>query len=316
MRIHRNYISKLFFTTILFITVTALLSTQLWADNKYTKTKHPVVFVHGFLGFNNLGPVDMYYGIIDPLIADGTTVYKANISSVNSSEVRGEQVIEYLEELKAIHGHEQFNLIGHSQGGLDIRYVAAVRPDLTASITAVGSSISGSEFLDNINNAIKDDPFAKAIVVNAFNIAGSLIELLTNEHSPQDAIAILGTHSTEGGAEFNQKFPQALPRSWCGKDGDKIVNDVRYYSLTGNKIKTNIFDLVDIPLAIVGAGISEDSDGLITRCGTHLGKVLKDNYSWNHVDEVNNLFGLIGWGAAYPPAVYRTHVNRLKKIGL
>ena len=78
-------------------------------------------------------------GIPSKLVNDGATVYVTTSSTANSSEVRGEIIIGQLENIKAATGAQKFNLIGHSQGGLDGRYIAAVRPDLVASVTSVGS---------------------------------------------------------------------------------------------------------------------------------------------------------------------------------
>ena len=41
-----------------------------WADT-YTQTKHPIVLVHGLLGFDALGPVQYFYGVPAELRAGG-----------------------------------------------------------------------------------------------------------------------------------------------------------------------------------------------------------------------------------------------------
>jgi len=72
----------------------------------------------------------------------------ADVSAANSSEVRGEQLLEQLETLQALYSHSKFNRIGHSHGSYTIRYVASVRPDLVASITAIGGPNTGSDVAD------------------------------------------------------------------------------------------------------------------------------------------------------------------------
>ena len=37
----------------------------------YTQTKYPIVLVHGLFGFDNIGPVEYFYGIPSALRADG-----------------------------------------------------------------------------------------------------------------------------------------------------------------------------------------------------------------------------------------------------
>jgi triacylglycerol lipase len=44
--------------------------------------------------------------------------------------------------------------------------------------------------------------------------------------------------------------------------------------------------------------------------------VIRDDYGWNHGDEVNQFLGLRGLFASNPSSVYRAHANRLKNLGL
>ena len=57
-------------------------------------------------------------------------------------------------------------------------------------------------------------------------------------------------------------------------------------------------------------------DGLVGKCSAHLVQVIRDDYSMNHLDEVNQLFGLTGLFSTNPKTVFRTHANRLKNDGL
>ena len=68
---------------------------------------------------------------------------------------------------------------------------------------------------------------------------------------------------------------------------------------------------VGLPQAFVPA-----SDGLVGRCSSHFGKVVRDNFSMNHLDEVNQLFGLTSIFETSPVSVFRSHANRLKNAGL
>ena len=60
----------------------------------------------------------------------------------------------------------------------------------------------------------------------------------------------------------------------------------------------------------------EQNDGLVGRCSSHLGTVLRDNYPWNHLDEVNQAFGLRQLFSPSPASVLRSQANRLKNAGL
>ena len=288
-----------------------------WGSSNYTKTQHPIVLVHGLLGFDSLfGLYDYFYRIPGELADDGATVYVVNVSSSNFSEVRGEQLIEELETLAALYGHDRFNLIGHSHGGPTIRYVASVRPDLVASITSVGSPHTGSAVADGIRAAVQPGSGLEALVAGLVDGLSVLIEFLSGDDDPQDALGALASLTTDGAALFNAVHPQGMPTSACG-GGASAVNGVRYYSMGGTGVLTNVLDVSD---GFLGAsslffGFSSN-DGLVGRCSSHLGVVLRDDYFWNHLDEVNQILALRSWFAPNPTSVYRSHANRLKNAGL
>ena len=83
----------------------------------YTETKYPIVLVHGLFGFDTLAGVDYFYGVPESLTKDGASVYVAQVSATNSSEVRGEQLLAQVETLLAATGASKVNLVGHSHGG-------------------------------------------------------------------------------------------------------------------------------------------------------------------------------------------------------
>ena len=122
--------------------------------------------------------------------------------------------------------------------------------------------------------------------------------------------------STEGSQDFNGRFPQAATTSSCGS-GAAVVNNVLYYSVGGTSVATNVFDISDALLVASSVFFgSEQNDGLVSRCSSHWGTVLKDNCAWNHLDEVNQGFGLRGLFSQDPVAFYRSQANRLKSAGL
>lgn len=282
-----------------------------WWNRNYTKTKYPIVLAHGFLGFDELlgGIVQYWNGIPAAIERDGGQVFVVTSSVANSSEVRGELIISQLEELRAITGKNKFNLIGHSQGGLDVRYIAAVRPDLVASATAVAGPHKGSELAELAENGLISEigEFAVGILVDLLRAFGAA-------QGPVDLDAALETLSPSGVAAFNAAYPQALP-SGCG-EGSPSVNGVRYYSWSGTGVLTNVFDPFDAGLGITSLFFSEANDGLVGRCSSHLGDVIRDNYFQNHLDEVNQMFGLVSPFTTNPKTVFRSHANRLKNRGL
>src|SRR5215470_4960520 len=115
----------------------------------YTQTKYPIVLAHGLAGFDQLfGVVDYWFGIESALEDGGANVFVTSVAPLNTPQARGEELIDQIETIVAITGKPKVNLIGHSQGGIDVRYVAAVRPDLVASVTTVGSPHKGADLAD------------------------------------------------------------------------------------------------------------------------------------------------------------------------
>jgi triacylglycerol lipase len=79
---------------------------------------------------------------------------------------------------------------------------------------------------------------------------------------------------------------------------------------------TNPLDLLD-PLWLIGSLLgNEPNDGLIGRCSSHLGVVLRDDYPLNHIDETNMIFGLTMPFGPSPQSLYRQQASRLQVAGL
>lgn len=285
-------------------------------SSNYTKTKYPVVLTHGMLGFDSILGVDYWFGIPQALRRDGATVYITQVSQLNTSETRGEELLEQVEEIVAISGKGKVNLIGHSHGGPTIRYVAAVRPDLVASVTSVGAPHKGSDAADFLRQ-VPPGSAGEALLAGIVNGMGTLIHFLSGSPSsnPQNSLGSLESLNSEGAARFNAKYPQGIPTTACG-EGAYSVNGVRYYSWSGTSPLTNLLDPSDVLMGASSLTFSGPNDGLVGRCSSRLGMVIRDNYRMNHLDEVNQTFGLTSLFETDPVSVYRQQANRLKNAGL
>ena len=298
----------------LVMSLSSFTATQ--AADTYAQTKYPVVLVHGLLGFDAIGPINYFYGVPSALRNSGATVFTPNVSQANSTELRGEQLLLQLRSLKAQYGYAKFNLVGHSHGGNTARYVAAVAPELVASVTSVGTPHAGSKTADGIKN-FADAAHVTGLAVAVVDGLSNLIAFFSGSSgNPQNSFAALQSLSTAGAADFNRRFPQGAPTTACGQ-GAELVNGVRYHSYGGTSVLTNGFDVSD---ALLGAGALffgfEQNDGVVGQCSSHWGKVIRDDYPWNHLDEVNQAFGLRGLFSPDPVAMYRAQANRLKTLGL
>jgi triacylglycerol lipase len=300
------------FWKILSICLIALtiLPAPSWATG-YTQTKYPIVLVHGLFGFDSLGPVDYFYGISSALRSGGATVYVTSVSAANSTEVRGEQLLTQVKQILAATGAAKVNLIGHSHGGPTIRYVASVRPDLVASVSSVGGVNKGSKVADVLIGALPN------VSTTLGNAVASLITFLSGGSGlPQNAQAAFASLSTTGTLAFNSRHPEGVPSSACG-EGAYQVNGVSYFSWSGAQPYTNVFDPADPILALTALAFSgAKNDGLVSSCSSHLGRVIRDDYALNHLDEVNQTVGITNLFETSPVTLFRAQANRLQGLGL
>ena len=272
----------------------------------YAQTQYPIVLVHGIFGFDQIFGVDYFYQVPSALRKAGAHVYIARLSQLNSSTVRGEQLLQQLQAWAAADGVKKFNLIAHSQGGVDARYVAGVAPELVASLTTVASPTS-------LNASANNSSGIGLLLADYSNIATMLAEgiawLSGNSTLPQNVTAAQNFANEVNG--FATRFPAGVPSTYCGQ-GAAYANGMYLFSAAGNQVKTNVLDPSDLILT----QMSVPSDGVFPTCATHFGQVIRDTYPWNHLDEINQLFGLFGAGAPDPVAFYLQHANRLKGLGL
>lgn len=284
-------------------------------EKVYTQTVHPIVLVHGAYGFDNLFGMDYFYKILPALRSGGASAYALTVSGINTPEVRGEQLIAKLDELKATLGNDKFHLMGHSLGSPTIRYVASTRPDLVISITSIAGANKGTPLADSGVVSL-NLPVIGAILQNAGNVLGKVIDQVQGETFVQNVKAGSESLTTPAMLAFNLRHPQGVPFLPCG-EGFPLVNGIHYYSWSGNKAGTNILDPLDLMHRIATVNIpGDDDDGFVPRCSSHLGKVIRDDYPMNHLDQMNWFLTLRGADAPDPVNLYRSHANRLKLQGL
>ncbi len=286
----------------------------------YAKTKYPIVLNHGMMGFTRIGSsafgVDYWYQITPDLARNGATVFATQVSPFNTTEVRGEQLLQQVDEVIALTGKPKVNLIGHSHGGPTVQYIEIVAPEKVASVTAIAGAMKGTPLADR---AISDKFIGTA--VNLFMmIANPIVTTLEGNPSlPYDFKAAVYSVSEAGRKEFNTQHPSAAIPKDCSSQGQKITpNGIYHYSWTGNRPITNVLDLGDTAFGIIGGGLlgSIPNDSLIPVCDSAYGQVIRNDYNWTHLDEINQVLGLKAWDAQDPVAVFRQHANRLKLDGL
>lgn len=121
----------------------------------YAKTKYPIVLAHGASGFSAIGGIyDYFYGIPQDLSRAGANVYVAQMAALNNSDIRGEQLLQQVEDIVAITGAQKVNLIGHSHGSQAIRYVAGLVPSCSSHLGQVIRDDYYQNHLDEVNQVM------------------------------------------------------------------------------------------------------------------------------------------------------------------
>jgi triacylglycerol lipase len=262
---------------------------------------YPIVLAHGFFGFENFAGTDFltyFYQVKEHLASEGELVYTPAVDPFNDSDFRGAQLVESIEAILAETGHEKVNIIGHSQGGLDARAVAAMRPDLVASVVTVATPHGGSPVADIVLELVSD-PNAQEILAELIKIIGAPLYDKIGEET--DVIKPLKLFSKPGIEEFNQKHPDqpgVFYASVGGRTDYKLhgpdcVADVELQFI---KDYENTLDPVDTLMSVTEAAIDGGfgdpfpNDGLVrvvdSKRGEFWGCVPAD-----HLDEVGQLFG-------------------------
>ena len=286
----------------------------------YAKTKNPIVLVPGMFGFTRLGTsgfgMDYFYQVLPDLARNGATAFTAQVSPLESTAGRGEQLLTQVEDVLAITGKTKVNLIGHSHGGPTALYVERVKPQYVASLTGVAGTFKGSKVADDLLSTSASSTLVSFFADNI--LAPVMTWAEGNPSLPISMERSLKSISVAGSTQFNAQYPTAAIPSNCTSNGATSINGTYYYSWSGASPTTNIFDVLDTGIGML-APISyghRNNDGLVVPCSSHLGKIIRDDYDMTHLDEINLMFGMRGLFSPDPVALFRQHANRLKLQGL
>jgi triacylglycerol esterase/lipase EstA (alpha/beta hydrolase family) len=241
-------------------------------------TRFPIVLVHGWTGFENIGPIGYFYKVREDLESLRYPVEIAILDPYNSVEIRGEQLSDFVTTTLQVQRARKVNLIGHSQGGIDSRYVASDagggQGGEIGAIITVGTPHYGTPITDVALGLL---PGSSLDVLAFFlNFLGSA----QDQHS--DAEASLYTLSeTHMQGEFNVLYtddPRVKYMSWSG---DTCIGGF------------GCGDAVDLLLMYsyqVLSDIAGPNDGLVPESsavwGEYLGSIAAD-----HIDEIGQIAG-------------------------
>ncbi|MBK5343783.1 triacylglycerol lipase [Pseudomonas sp. TH49] len=283
-------------------------------------TRYPILLVHGLFGFDRIGRFELFHDVKQALREAGGQVFVPQLSAAHDNEVRGQQLLMQIERVLQGTGAARVNLIGHSQGALASRFVAAVAPHKVASVTSVSGPNHGSELADTLRQALIPGSLPEQVAEQVATRFADFLSLLSGQPTlPQNAVAALNALTTQAVSQFNKKYPQGLPSTWGGQGAER-VNDVHYYSWSGTLQEGWLAPLDPVHAvcrALSGHFVAEagQNDGFVGRYSSHLGSVIRSDYPFNHLATLRRPDGLLN-SAPDPVELYVEHALRLKAAQL
>lgn len=264
---------------------------------------YPVVLVHGFSGFTDLGPLDYWFGVVDHLEEQGDLVFAPAQPPYQATELRAEVLGSHVDQILADTGHEKVHLICHSQGGLDCRYLTSRLgyADRVADLITIATPHRGTDLADLAGVApgglvgpagqlmawllglLEGDPPDEAVWDNDDEIVADNWEA--------DLAAAIGSMTEDGAALFNDQTPDH-PRvpvfsvaGVAGSDGGELCD-------AGGLLFGPIDDEDGLDPLLIGPALAIGGmdDGVVPLdsmpWGTFLGCVAAD-----HLDQVGQIAG-------------------------
>lgn len=241
-------------------------------------TRYPQLLVHGWTGFDSIGPLEYFYEVPETLAGQGYLVFVAELDPYNSIEVRAEQLSGEVDEALRNGRARRVNLVAHSQGGLDSRYLISTLGygDRISSLTTIATPHQGTPLCDVALGLL---PGPGEVALSALlNLLGATIM-----GSESDAEASF-TSLTEDHVRnvFNPANPDDPRVSYISWTGRTCLYGISCDDICDIEIRW-AYDIIYLT-----AG---DNDGIVpvssAQWGDYRGEVPAD-----HFDEVGQLFGV------------------------
>lgn len=272
-------------------------------------TRYPIVFMHGMAGTDSyLSALDYWFGL-DRAYDETTFAYRTPaVDALAGTAPRAAQWRAHLDALKAEGLGRRFNLVAHSQGGIDARLlIATLDPSAdVASLTTISTPHRGTPIADLADGALDLTPFDGWLIDASLDALAGLVGLSGPSLSDQ-----MHDMTRAQMAEFNATVPDRP--------------DVQYWSWAGVSCGAldwgcrrardgEVVELVfEASLAIVSI-VEGDNDGLVGAESAHWGEFLGE-INADHMDEVGQIADLYN-----PPFnagdFYLNEARRLAAAGL
>ena len=215
-------------------------------------TRYPIVMLHG-IGFRDLCYFNYWGRIPKELVHNGAIVYYGHQQAWGTIEDNADIICQNIRKILKENHCEKVNIIAHSKGGLDARYLISGlhMEDCVASLTTISTPHRGSELL-NILNKLPDGIYR--LIASGFDRTFKRL----GDPCP-DCYHASKQLSSGFCQEFNEKYP----------DSPKV-----YYQSYASYVKHTFGDnLLSIPNLLMFFTGAPKNDGLVT----------VDSAKWGHV---------------------------------
>lgn len=223
----------------LLIVISVLLSGSLMASGGGSSSKplsgsYPIVLSHGLFGWgtDSSGVISIvnYWGGMDTYLRNqGANVYAPTKTAAQSNETRGAELRDKVNVYMAANGFTKVHIIGHSQGGLDSRYMVSNlgMSGKVSTLTSLNSPHRGSPIADIVNTVLPSwaKPFVSAVL-------GVVVQLVYGG-GQQDAIKALNSLTTSGMASFNGYTPNSSAVKYFSYGSTITIPDLIQHPLMG-----------------------------------------------------------------------------------
>lgn len=190
----------------------------------FIRTRHPVVLMHGFGLLAFLARGGHLHEEAMHLRLRGIAAFAPNVTPYHVIPQRAAMWKDRIEVILSQTGAEKVNLIAHSMGGLDARYLISAldMADRVASLNTISTPHRGSSLA---LMALKQPERLRELVRNAANWVGeNVMEVEADFHA---ALESLTPRAVTNG--FNREVPDVddvYYASWAGSAGKGALNSI------------------------------------------------------------------------------------------
>jgi triacylglycerol lipase len=226
--------------------------------------KYPVVLVHGIITHDRRTIIDFWGRIPEILKKKGIRVFPGNTDAWGSCDSNAKILKSTIEKILLETKTEKVNIIAHSKGGIDSRYLIWKHgfEDKVASLTTISTPHHGSALADLIYN---QKMFHSEMVKKALETFGRLY----GDINP-DLYEVAHQLTTGGMKEFNESIG---------------INDKVHYQSLYTTMKDSLDDVMFFYSHRYLKNISGENDGFVDEYSAKWGKnVIKIEGGISHAE--------------------------------